>query len=135
VLVAGRAKSAATLAVTDVPTTVDFPGSDGTRAYGINKAGDIVGTYELRDPAVVVHSHGFLLANGHFTTIDFPGGFGTEAYGINAAGEIVGVYWEKQGKRVSRASWIPDERRPVQAHRWPARGCHPSPSPWDQRWR
>lgn len=106
VLVAGLAKSAATLAGTAVPTTVDFPGSDGTRAYGINKAGDIVGTYELRDPAVVVHSHGFLLANGHFTTIDFPGGFGTEAYGINAAGDIVGVYWDNRGAYRGRHGFL-----------------------------
>jgi uncharacterized membrane protein len=106
VLVAGLAESPATLAGTALPTSVDFPGSDGTRIYGINKAGDIVGTYEIRDPAVVVHSHGFLLANGRFTTIDFPGAFGTETYGINAAGEIVGAYWDKQGVALGRHGFL-----------------------------
>jgi uncharacterized membrane protein len=106
VLVAGLAESPATRAGAAVPTTVDFPGSDRTRIYGINKGGDIVGTYEVSDPAVVVHSHGFLLANGHFTTIDFPGGFGTEAYGINAAGEIVGVYWDNQGAYRGRHGFL-----------------------------
>ena len=70
VLAAGLAKSVVTLAQTAVPTSVDFPGSDGTRAYGIDKAGDIVGTYELRDPAVVVHSHG-VYAKGRFSTWTF----------------------------------------------------------------
>jgi uncharacterized membrane protein len=96
VLLVGLAASAATAAATVEPTTIDVPGSSGTRAYGINKAGDIVGTYVVSDP-VAVNSHGFLLENGRFTTIDFPGGFGTEAYGINAAGQIVGVYWDNQG--------------------------------------
>jgi probable HAF family extracellular repeat protein len=106
VLAAVLAESPATLAGAVLPTTVDFPGSDRTRVYGINKAGDIVGTYEVWDPTVAVHSHGFLLANGHFTTIDFPGGIGTEAYGINAAGEIVGVYWDNQGAALGRHGFL-----------------------------
>ena len=106
VLVAGLAESPATLAGTALPTSVDFPGSDGTRIYGINKAGDVVGTYEIRDTAVVVNRHGFLLANGHFSTIDFPGGFGTEAYGINSVGEIVGVYWDNHGAALGRHGFL-----------------------------
>lgn len=106
VLGAGLTESPAALAGTVLPTTVDFPGSERTRVYGINQAGDIVGTYDISDPAVVVHSHGFLLANGHFTTIDYPGGFGTEAYGINDAGEIVGVYWDNQGAYRGRHGFL-----------------------------
>ncbi len=105
-VIAGLAEATAAPAGTDVPTIVDFPGSDGTRVYGINDAGDVVGTYEIRDPAVVVHSHGFLLANGHFTTIDFPGGVGTEAYGINTAGQIVGVYWDNRGAALGRHGFL-----------------------------
>jgi len=106
VLVAGFGQSTATLAETVVPTTIDYPGADRTRVYGINKAGDIVGTYEVFNPAVLVNRHGFLLANGHFTTIDFPGGFGTEAYGINASGQIVGVYWDNQGAELGRHGFL-----------------------------
>lgn len=105
VLVAGLAESPATLAATGLPTTVDVPGSSSTRAYGINKAGDIVGTYVVSSP-VAINSHGFLLANGRFTTIDFPGSFGTEAYSINAAGEIVGVYWDAQGAAIGSHGFL-----------------------------
>jgi len=92
-------------AATIEPTTIDVPGSSSTRAYGINKAGDIVGTYVVSRP-VGVNSYGFLLTKGRFTTIDFPGGFGTEAHGINAAGEIVGVYWDNQGAALGRHGFL-----------------------------
>jgi hypothetical protein len=55
VMIAGLAESPAALAGTALPTSIDFPGSDLTRIYGINKAGDVVGTYEIRDPAVVIN--------------------------------------------------------------------------------
>jgi probable HAF family extracellular repeat protein len=106
VSIAGYAQSPAPPSAPVRPTTIDFPGSSSTRAQGINKAGDIVGTYEVWDPAVVVHSHGFLLTKGHFTTIDFPGSFGTEAYGINAAGQIVGVYWDNRGAELGRHGFL-----------------------------
>jgi len=105
VWIAGLAESAGSLAGI-VPTIVDFPRADITRVYGINKPGDIVGTYEMRDPAVIVHSHGFLRANGRFATIDFPGSFGTEACGINTAGQIVGVYWDNQGAARGRHGFL-----------------------------
>ncbi len=101
----GLAESPEIPAATIEPTTIDVPGSSGTRAYGINKAGDIVGTYVVSRP-VGVNSYGFLLTKGRFTTIDFPGGFGTEAYGINAAGEIVGVYWDNQGAAIGRHGFL-----------------------------
>jgi probable HAF family extracellular repeat protein len=105
VSIAGHAQSPAPPSAIVQPTTIDFPGSSSTRAYGINKAGDIVGTYVVSSP-VGVNSHGFLLAGGRFTAVDFPGSFGTEAYGINAAGEIVGVYWDNQGAAFGRHGFL-----------------------------
>ena len=78
---------------------IDDPlGVKGTRAWGINAQGDIVGSY---DDAKLVR-HGFLLRDGTFTTIDNPNGGngppgplgnqGTTLYDINASGDIVGRY-------------------------------------------
>lgn len=63
-----------------------------TRAFGINDAGNIVGTY-LRD----LQLHGFLLRDGEFTTIDIPvdfqpADFVTIAFGINSSDQIVGTF-------------------------------------------
>lgn len=67
-------------------SSIDFPGATLTIAYGINKASDIVGTYN--DASGV--THGFLLSAGTFTTIDYPGATLSVAAGINDAGLIVG---------------------------------------------
>jgi probable HAF family extracellular repeat protein len=69
-------------------TTLDYPGAIHTNAFGINNAGDIVGTYFTAPNA----AHGFLLMDGVFTSIDFPGAVRTEVLGINSRGEIVGDY-------------------------------------------
>lgn len=67
--------------------TIDFPGSMGTFAFGINDAGQIVGEY-----VDATGAHGFLYASGGFSTVDFPGVKFTQAFGINASGQIVGDY-------------------------------------------
>src|SRR5262249_4362094 len=74
--------------------SIDFPGESLTLAQGINRDGDIVGSYEditgsknQGNPT----EHGFLLRAGVFTTIDFPGAW-TQPYRINDNGEIVGRY-------------------------------------------
>jgi hypothetical protein len=59
----------------------------GTRAFGINPQGDIVGSYTAGGKTV-----GFLLSDGAWTTIDYPGGTSSEAWGINARGDIIGRY-------------------------------------------
>lgn len=66
-----------------------------TTAFGINPAGDIVGTYN----DAVGGQHGFLLSGGQFTTIDVPGSLvgatgnlPTAARGINPQGDIVGSF-------------------------------------------
>ena len=67
--------------------TIDVSGATGTRAFGINPQGDIVGSYTQAGM-----THGFLLSNGILTTIDYPEAETTEAWGINARGDIIGRY-------------------------------------------
>ena len=82
-------------------TTIDVPGSGipgsgtvklaATRAFGINAAGEIVGSFDATSPdQTITTTHGYLYSGGIFTIIDFPGAYFTEAFGINNAGEIVG---------------------------------------------
>ena len=75
--------------------TIDVPSSTLTTAFGINPAGDIVGTYN----DAVGGQHGFLLSHGQFNTIDVPGwlvgasgALPTVARGINPEGDIVGSF-------------------------------------------
>lgn len=65
---------------------IDVPGSAFTYAWGINTAGEIVGTYDDRSGAL----HGFLLSGGTYTTIDYPGASDTGLIDINDKGQIVG---------------------------------------------
>src|SRR4029077_2506198 len=67
------------------PGTVAF-----TVAYGINGAGQVVGSFGFGTNAA--DSHGFLDTGGSFSQLDVPGGFGTAARGINDAGQIVGDF-------------------------------------------
>jgi probable HAF family extracellular repeat protein len=69
-------------------TTIDFPGAATTSVYGINSAGDIVGSYS---PVLGSANHGFLLSGGQFTSFDYPGAVSTGASGINDTGLIVGT--------------------------------------------
>lgn len=80
----------------DVPCAA-CPGgiATSTTAYGINPAGDIVGTYNDAGGG----QHGFLLSGGQFSTIDVPGSLvgatgnlPTAARGINPEGNIVGSF-------------------------------------------
>ena len=50
-------------------SSIDYPGATLTIAYGVNRSGEIVGTYN--DVSNV--THGFLLSGGTFTTVDYPG--------------------------------------------------------------
>jgi len=70
-------------------TTLDVPGGNNTATYGVNDAGQIVGSFASNSGTGV---HGFLYSGGVFTQIDVPGGTYTEAFGINNAGQIVGWY-------------------------------------------
>ncbi len=85
-----------TFASIDVPCSDCLGGiANSTTAFGINPAGDIVGTYT----DAIGGQHGFLLSRGQFTTIDVPGplvgatgSLPTAARGINPAGDIVGSF-------------------------------------------
>ncbi len=68
-------------------TTLDVPGAASTRAFGINGAGQIVGSFGAGNS-----THGFLYSGGGFTTFDVPGATGTRASGINGSGQIVGSF-------------------------------------------
>jgi probable HAF family extracellular repeat protein len=67
-------------------TQIDVPGAAVTLATGINKAGEIVGSY-----VDALGGHGFLLQNGVFTTIDYPGVQYSYAERLNDKGQIVGL--------------------------------------------
>jgi uncharacterized membrane protein len=67
--------------------SIDVPGATATRAFGINAAGEVVGSY-----TDATATYGFLWRKGKVTTIAFPGAISTEAWGINPRGDIVGRY-------------------------------------------
>src|SRR5690348_7005421 len=69
-------------------TEIKPPGATGALAYGINNAGQIVGSFDNRTGP----THGFLYSGGNFTQIDVPGSLFTDVYGINNAGQIVGSF-------------------------------------------
>jgi uncharacterized membrane protein len=70
-------------------TTVTFPGAVMTIINGVNRAGEIVGSYR---EAASTHTRGFVGRNGNFTSIDYPGAESTAANGISPSGDIVGNY-------------------------------------------
>src|SRR5260221_10401068 len=64
------------------------PNATGTFAQGINKSGQVVGTYLLNG-----QTHAFLReSEGSFTYIDVPDAVSTAANGINDGGQICGTY-------------------------------------------
>jgi hypothetical protein len=76
------------------PPSTDF----GTRIYGINNAGDLVGLYESAAATI----QAFIVHDGVTTLFDVPGfesvlydNPGTEAFDVNNRGQIVG--WAQQG--------------------------------------
>ncbi len=73
---------------------LDVPGSNFTRGWDINPAGDVVG--EFRDAAGKVH--GFLRTASGYSAVDFPGAIATRAFGINPGGDVVGSYLDSSGK-------------------------------------
>jgi hypothetical protein len=65
-------------------TTISFPSSNGTQAYGINDKGDVVGFYLDSSNA----QHGFVKVGSKYTSIDVSGDSSTEAWGINNKGQM-----------------------------------------------
>lgn len=79
-------------------TQYDVPDASVTAVFGINRNGDIVGSFQTD------RLHGFLLRGRQLITIDVPGSTGTEATGINDGGDIVGTYRNATGVHGFRQS-------------------------------
>jgi probable HAF family extracellular repeat protein len=67
--------------------------TNGTWAYGINDAGQVVGSFNPNGGGA---TQGFIYSNGSYSTLHVPGSLDTEAYGINNAGQVVGHYNSQQ---------------------------------------
>ena len=81
---------------------INFPGSVGTEARGINNFGEIVGFYRLgRSDCDFGFTgctiHGFKLVSGHFTTINVAGSDHVKVLGVNDGGDVVGAYSTSDG--------------------------------------
>src|SRR2546430_1105481 len=73
-------------------TTLDVPGAANTLAFGINNAGQIVGTYNNGGST----GSAFIVSGGSITSFAMPGALRTAALDINNHGQVVG-YYEVQG--------------------------------------
>jgi hypothetical protein len=76
-------------------TILNFPGADGTVAFGINDLGHVAGQYwGFAFGQALQRFHGFVWRDGVYTTIDspFPEAMFTSLRGINNAGQIIGTY-------------------------------------------
>ena len=69
-------------------TIIDYPGSFNTGVFGINRNGELSGTFFGSDGV----AHAFIHKEGKFTAISFPKADRTFGFGINDAGSIVGYY-------------------------------------------
>jgi probable HAF family extracellular repeat protein len=95
-------------------TTIDVAGSDPVRsfgAFGINKAGTIVGQFCSTYCLAVGTEEGYLLSGSTFTTLSYPGSDGASgaAYSINDHNQVVG-YWEdtsggEHGYKLSKGTY------------------------------
>ena len=67
------------------------PGTNDSKAYGINNLGQVVGETQIPDfPGIPMRA--FLYSNGTIATLGAPTGKGSEAFGINDSSQIVGDY-------------------------------------------
>jgi uncharacterized membrane protein len=71
-------------------TAIDYPGAQHTGVYGINRSGQISGTFFGAKGI----AHAFTYAAGKFTLIDYPDAERSLGFGIDDAGRVVG-YFEK----------------------------------------
>lgn len=79
---------AASVALAQPYTQVDYPGAVTTVLWQINNEGEAAGTYMLPDST----RHAFLYSAGRVTPIDYPGATTTETFGMNSKGVMVGDY-------------------------------------------
>ena len=78
-------------------TSLQFPGGDLTRTFGISNRKEIVGSYRVVPPR-----HALLIAKGQFLPLAQSSVLGTnfsEARGNNDRGQVVGMYLDDQGNQ------------------------------------
>ena len=73
---------------------IDYPNSPQTVAQGINKKGEIVGSWgaEINNYAQGLPAYGFSLKGSTFKKIVYPSAPITVPFGVSSSGEIVGYY-------------------------------------------
>jgi probable HAF family extracellular repeat protein len=76
--------------------TIAMPGASATQAFGLNDAGEVVGTYTTGTGNNAV-THGFTWMNGKFTGVNYPKASSTTINGVNNEGDIVGFYTDAKG--------------------------------------
>src|SRR6266702_3505468 len=98
----------AAVAATQSATIADLgtlPGGTATNAYGINNAGQVVGTSMTTDPFVGFAEHAFIWQNGQMTDLQvflaplYPANqyFFSTAAAMNDRGQVVGDLWPGAG--------------------------------------
>lgn len=82
------------LAVSFTFGTVDYPNAPQTVAQGINKKGEIVGSWgaDVNDYRQGLPAYGFSLKGGAFKKVAYPSAPITVPFGVNYSGEIIGYY-------------------------------------------
>lgn len=75
-------------------TIIDYPGSFNTGVFGINRSGQMSGTYFGSDGV----ARAFICTDGKFSTVNFPKADRTFGFGINDAGSIVGYYIDSDNR-------------------------------------
>jgi probable HAF family extracellular repeat protein len=77
--------------MTNINSASLFP--SGTKAYGVNDSGEVVGTGYLS----ASDFHAFLYSGGKMTDLGPSGAFQATAYAINNSGQVVGTYAMNSG--------------------------------------
>jgi probable HAF family extracellular repeat protein len=75
-------------------TIIDYPGSFNTGVFGINRSGQMSGTFFGSDGV----ARAFIYTDGKFSTVNFPKADRTFGFGINDAGSIVGYYIDTENR-------------------------------------
>jgi len=75
-------------------TIIDYPGAFNTGVFGINRSGQMSGTFFGSDGV----ARAFIYTDGKFSPINFPKADRTFGFGINDAGSIVGYYIDTENR-------------------------------------
>ena len=76
--------------------TIAYPGATMTQAFGVNDAGEVVGTFTT-GPSNAPVTHGFTWLAGKFASVDIGGASATTINGVNDEGDLVGFYTDAKG--------------------------------------